>query len=162
MTGVSPDLLWGFLPKPVAVAIAVILAITYAIGEVTGKLNGPVSKLLDRRKERREEQAVGWRERDRRVEELERALETLSNQRDRRVEELEESLSIQGRRLATVLNQVASQQDELTMVHKLSDAQARAIRRHLEWDRRWIGVARDAGLDIPDPPPSLYVGADEE
>ncbi len=142
--GVTPDLLWGFLPKPVAVALAVILAITYVITEVTGKLNGPLSKLLARRTEKRQEQTTGWRERDRRVEELTETVDILKGQ------------------ISYLREQVTSQRDELVMVHRLSDAQARAIRRHLDWDRRWIGVARDAGLDIPDPPPSLYVGVDEE
>lgn len=135
--------LFGFLPKPIAVVIAVVLAIAYAIGEVSGKLNGPVSKLLARRTERRSEQVVGWRERDRRVEELTQTVDILKNQ------------------IGLLREQVSSQRDELLMVHRLSDAQARAIRRHLDWDREWTQRARDSGLDIPDPPPSLYVDLDE-
>ncbi len=140
----SQEMLWGFLPKPVAVVLAVILAITYVVSEVTGKLHGPLSKMLERRSERAKEQVVGWRERDRRVVELTETVEILKAQ------------------ITLLRDQVASQQGELHMVHRISDAQARAIRRHLDWDREWTQRARDSGLDIPEPPPTLYVGADEE
>ena len=149
LAGEAPPLpsgtdLFGFLPRPIAVGIAIVLAIAYAIGEVSGKLNGPISKMLARRNEKREQQAVGWRE------------------RDRRVEELTETVDILKAQITLLREQVASQQGELLMVHRLSDAQARAIRRHLDWDREWTQRARDAGIDIPDPPPSLYVGIGEQ
>lgn len=141
--GISPDLLWGFLPKPVAVALAVVLAITYVITEVTGKLNGPLSKLLARRAEKRQEQAVGWRERDRRVDELKQAME------------------YQKGRYALVMEEVKALRAELRMVHKLSDHQRRAIRAHTDWDNTWVPQARRAGMDIPDPP-DLYVYLNDE
>lgn len=159
--GVSPDLLWGFLPKPVAVALAVVLAITYVITEVTGKLNGPLSKLLARRAEKRAEQATGWRERDRRVEELERALATLREGRDTRVTELEQALAYRDNRYKLVMEEVESLRAEVRMVHRLSDHQRRAIRAHTDWDNTWVPQARRAGMDIPDPP-DLYVYLDDE
>ncbi len=140
----TQEMLWGFLPKPVAVVLAVILAITYVISEVTGRLHGPLSKFLERRSERTKEQAVGWRE------------------RDRRVVELTETVDILKAQITLLRDQVQSQQSELHMVHRLSDAQSRAIRRHLDWDREWTQRARDSGMDIPDPPPTLYVGLDED
>lgn len=141
--GVTPDLLWGFLPKPVAVALAVVLAITYVITEVTGKLNGPLSKLLARRTEKREQQVPGWRERDRRVEELTQTLELVNGQ----VAYLTERVHAQGR--------------ELNICHRTLDAQYRAIRTHIGWDNTWVPRARRAGIDIPDPP-DLYVYLSEE
>ncbi len=156
------DVLWGFLPKPIAVVLAVALAIAYVVSEISGKLNGPLSRLLAHREQRRQDRSSGEKDRDRRVEELVAAMATMRAERDRRVEELQESFKIQGERLTAVLEQVESQRNELRMVHRLSDAQARAIRRHLDWDRRWIGMARDQGLDIPDPPPSLYVDDNDE
>lgn len=139
-----PEMLWGFLPKPIAVVLAVILAIAYVISEVTGKLNGPLSKLLERRNQRQEQREVGWRARDRRVDELERAF------------------AIQERTLARLEKQLDAADDELTILHRHSDAQNRAIRRHIEWDRLWSQKARDAGIDVPDPPPSLWVELEEE
>lgn len=139
----SPDLMWGFLPKPVAVALAIVMAVAYVVSEVTGKLNGPLSRLLERRKDRQDRQAVGWRERDRRVDELEKALQI----QERTLERLEE--------------QIRGQDDELRMVHRLSDHQRRAIRAHTDWDNEWVPRARILGLDIPDPP-DLYVYLEDE
>lgn len=142
-TGGEPSLWLGLIPKPLAVVLAVILALAYVISEVTGKLNGPLSKLLERRKAKQETQTVGWRERDRRVEELEQTVEILKGQ------------------IELLRDQASGHQDELRMVHRLSDHQRRAIRMHTDWDNEWVPRARLLGLDIPDPP-DLYVYLEEE
>lgn len=139
----TPELLWGFLPKPIAVVLAVILAIAYVISEVAGKFNGPLSKLLARRDARRQERSAGWQERDRRVEELEQARE------------------YQDERYALVMDEVKALREELRWLHKLSDHQRRAIRAHTDWDNEWVPKARRAGMDIPDPP-DLYVYLNDE
>ena len=158
----SPDagLVFGLLPKPVAVALAIILALVYVITEVTGKLNGPLSKFLDGRKRKREQQVKGWGERDRQVKVLEATVERLEHERDQRVEELNQTLALVNQQVEYLLGRVQAQSEELVLVHKISDAQARAIRKHLEWDRSWTQKARDAGIEIPDPPPTLYVDTD--
>lgn len=142
MTGQTPDLLWGFLPKPVAVVLAVILAITYVISEVTGKLNGPLGKWLDIRRAKRVKQVVGWRERDRRVEELEQTLALVDDQVQR------------------LTTRVGAQNTEMEILHRTADAQSRAIRRHIAWDNEWVSKARAHDIDIPDPP-ELYVYPEE-
>lgn len=139
----SPDLFLGLLPKPLAVALAIMVGIAWAVAEVTGKLNGPISKLLERRKVRQDRQAVGWRE------------------RDARVEELRETVEIVDEQVQLLKDQLGAARTELRLLHRYSDAQNRAIRRHIEWDRLWSQRARDAGIDVPDPPPSLWVEIEE-
>lgn len=89
--------------------------------------------------------------------------------RDRRVVELEETLEIVDGQVERLLKQVgdlvgqlATQKEHLDIVHKLSDAQARAIRAHTAWDNQWLPRVRAAlpNLDIPDPP-DLYVYPEE-
>lgn len=129
--GVTPDLLWGFLPKPVAVALAIALALTYVATEITGKLKGPINWWIGHRSKKAEQRAVGWRTRDDKVADL-----------------AGENEWLKGR--------VASLGEEVRIVHTMLDAYLRVVRAHTDWDNDWVPLARAAGIDVPDPP-SLYL-----
>lgn len=149
----TPDtsLLFGLLPKPVAVVFAIILVGGYVISDVAGKLGklGFLSKAIERRKSSRDQQTTGWRERDRRVEELEESLGIVNGQVD-----------IFRRQVKDLLDRLESQDTELRILHRISDAQYRAIRKHVDWDRKLVVAARDKGIEIDDPP-SLYIDIEE-
>lgn len=140
--------LWGLIPRPIAVAVAVFLIISYAWAEISGKLKGPITWLLSR---------------------TERKTATEHQERDRRVEELEKSLKFNDDRIERVLTeakrlgeQVEAQVEEIRWLHRLNDAQARAIRAHTAWDNSWLPQLREAlpHVNIPDPP-DLYVELEE-
>jgi hypothetical protein len=144
---VSSDL-WGLIPRPLAVLLAVILAIGWVISDLSGKLNGPINRILQAREKKAKEAAA--------------AAAAAAAEPDRRVVELEETLGLVDDRVRRLLEQLNAQGRELQILHRISDAQARAIRAHTAWDNQWLPRLRAAlpELQIPDPP-VLYVDMEE-
>jgi hypothetical protein len=163
------ELLWGLLPRPLAVAFAILIAISWVIADVTGKLGklGPIYKSLRKHQAEREAQNSGWRERDAEVVVLRRALEQVKLDKDQRVAELKETLGfvndqvdILKRQQNEFVRRLKEQERELNLVHRMADAQYHAIRRHMAWDRQFTEKARDMGMTIEDPP-TLYIAPEE-
>jgi hypothetical protein len=166
----APDpLILGLLPRPLAVGMAIILAVSYVVADLTGKLGklGPIYAHLRKRRQEKELQTSGWRERDAEVLVLKRALERERLEKDHRVRELRESMEIMDGQVGMLKKQqedflkaMDNQRRQLQAVHHLGDRQFVAIQRHIEWDRLALQKAREAGIELPEPP-SLYIRLEE-
>lgn len=49
--------------------------------------------------------------------------------------------------------QLAAQQAQVVEIQRVQRLQGEALAIHAAWDRQTVRVARDAGIELPDPPP---------
>lgn len=82
---------------------------------------------------------------------------------DGRVAALKQQVEILSTTVTMLNKRTVEQAEEVRLAHMLTDAQGRAIREHLAWDRRLLTMVRQAlpEFEFPDPP-ELYVFIDDD